>query len=339
MYKERVVLKVSDMVDDPKPITQTIEILPDELLSLVSTTSGSGSGSGGEKPHSNHRSLPPSNIHRAAGIIKGKIYKENVSDTVDDPKPINQTLEILPDEPLSLVSTTSGSDSGDGKPHSNQRSLPRSNIRRAGEESETDSEESDVGSKDEDTSWISWFCNLRGNEFFCEVDEDYIVDDFNLYGLNRHFPFYDNAMELILDVKFSQGDVYTEEQNELVKSTAVMLYGLIHARYILTSRGMAAMLEKYENVEFGRCPRSYCSVQPCLPVGQSDLPRSRTVKIYCPKCEDIYFPRSKYQGNVDGAYFGTAFPHLFLMTYPLLKPQKPSQSYTPRVFGFKLHNP
>ncbi|KAG4973070.1 hypothetical protein AAZX31_11G038200 [Glycine max] len=214
------------------------------------------------------------------------------------------------------------------------------NSNASDEESETDSEESDVsGSDGDDTSWISWFCNLRGNEFFCEVDDDYIQDDFNLCGLSSQVPYYDYALDLILDVESSHGDMFTEEQNELIESAAEMLYGLIHARYILTSKGMAAMLDKYKNYDFGRCPRVYCSGQPCIPVGQSDIPRSSTVKIYCPRCEDIYYPRSKYQGNIDGAYFGTTFPHLFLMTYGQLKPQKPSQSYVPRVFGFKLHKP
>ncbi|KAK8692891.1 hypothetical protein V6N13_070494 [Hibiscus sabdariffa] len=219
-------------------------------------------------------------------------------------------------------------------------SLPKANASNVVDESETDTEESDVsGSDGDDTSWISWFCNLRGNEFFCEVDDDYIQDDFNLCGLSSQVPYYDYALDLILDIESSHGDMFTEEQNELVESAAEMLYGLIHARFILTSKGMAAMLDKYKNYDFGRCPRVYCCGQPCLPVGQSDFPRSSTVKVYCPGCEDIYYPRSKYQGNIDGAYFGTTFPHLFLMTYAQLKPQKATQSYVPRVFGFKLHKP
>ncbi|KAI3689794.1 hypothetical protein L2E82_47763 [Cichorium intybus] len=141
------------------------------------------------------------------------------------------------------------------------------------EESETDSEESDVsGSDGEETSWISWFCSLRGNEFFCEVDDDYIQDDFNLCGLSNQVPYYDHALDLILDAESSHGDMFSGEQIEQIESAAETLYGLIHVRYILTTKGLAAMLEKYKNTEFGRCPRVFCSGQPCLPVDLLDLP-------------------------------------------------------------------
>uniref|UniRef100_A0A7S4EF72 Casein kinase II subunit beta n=1 Tax=Pseudo-nitzschia australis TaxID=44445 RepID=A0A7S4EF72_9STRA len=185
---------------------------------------------------------------------------------------------------------------------------------------EEDEESSEMSASDEDGSWITWFCSLRGNEFFCEVDEDYIQDDFNLTGLSILVPYYDYALDMILDVEMPMEDSLTEEQQEIVESAAEMLYGLIHARYIVTNRGMHAMYEKYRTVAFGRCPRVYCQGQPVLPVGLSDLPRNYTVNVFCPRCHGLFFPKSTRQANIDGAYFGTTFPHLYLMTHPVSRP-------------------
>ncbi|CAM9464288.1 unnamed protein product [Ectocarpus fasciculatus] len=196
---------------------------------------------------------------------------------------------------------------------------------------------SELSASDEDSTWISWFVTLRGNEFFCEVDEDYIQDDFNLTGLSTMVPYYEYALDMILDVEMPAGQTLTEEQQEVVESAAEILYGLIHARYILTSRGMQGMFDKFQVGAFGRCPRVYCQGQNVLPAGLSDVPRNCTVAVYCPKCQDIFHPKSTRQANIDGAYFGTTFSHLFLLAHPELIPSRPSQAYCSRIYGFKIH--
>lgn len=200
-------------------------------------------------------------------------------------------------------------------------------------EVDSDSDSDELSS--EDTTWIQWFCGLRGNEFFVEVDEDYIQDDFNLTGLRSMVPNYDYALDMILDAE--SDEALTEEQQESIESAAEMLFGLIHARYILTNRGLATMVDKYNAMDFGRCPRVYCQGQAVLPVGQSDIPRMNTVKLFCPRCEDIYYPKYTRHNQIDGAYFGTTFPHLLLQMYPEFIPPKPTLSYVPRIYGFKIH--
>ncbi|KAJ7266597.1 casein kinase II, regulatory subunit [Mycena rebaudengoi] len=169
------------------------------------------------------------------------------------------------------------------------------------------------------STWISWFLSSKGNEYFCEVDEDFILDRFNLTGLNNEVANYAQALDLITD------QLDDEVQDELRGSLDVqarLLYGLIHARWIVTARGLAKMVEKYKRGDFGRCPRVLCQSQSLLPVGLIDVPYEKSVKLYCGRCEDLYSPKSSRHGSIDGAYFGTTFPHLLYLVYPTLIPPK-----------------
>ncbi|PPQ81827.1 hypothetical protein CVT26_009915, partial [Gymnopilus dilepis] len=167
--------------------------------------------------------------------------------------------------------------------------------------------------------WISWFLSSKGNEYFCEVDEDFILDRFNLTGLNNEVANYPQALDLITD---SLDEDIQDELRGSLDVQARLLYGLIHARWIVTARGLSKMLDKYKRADFGRCPRVLCSSQPLLPVGLTDIPYEKSVKLYCGRCEDLYSPKSSRHGSIDGAYFGTTFPHLLFLVYPTLIPSK-----------------
>ncbi|MCJ1308114.1 casein kinase 2 regulatory subunit [Agyrium rufum] len=175
---------------------------------------------------------------------------------------------------------------------------------------------------------------LRGNEYFCEIDEEYITDRFNLTGLNTEVPYYQYALDLITDVFDLECE---EEMREAVEKAARHLYGLVHARYITTTRGLAKMVEKYKSGDFGKCPRVTCGGEHMLPHGMSDAAQVQTVKLYCAKCEDLYSPKSTRHAIIDGAYFGTSFTQILFQVYPNLQPEKSTRRYEPRVFGFKVH--
>ncbi|KAK5021529.1 casein kinase 2 regulatory subunit [Exophiala sideris] len=213
-------------------------------------------------------------------------------------------------------------------------------------------------------SWIGQFCNLVGHEYFAEVSEDFIEDDFNLTGLQAQVPMYKDALEMILDVEPSEtnsSELSEEEEEEeeeeddgllgdeldepaqngatrqpglaaggrrhgrsssdtsVIESSAELLYGLIHSRYITSRPGIQQMMEKYELTHFGYCPRVYCAGTKVLPVGLTDTPGQQTVKLFCPSCLDVYTPPNSRFQAVDGAFFGTTFPYLFLMSYPDLE--------------------
>lgn len=192
-----------------------------------------------------------------------------------------------------------------------------------------------------------------GHEYFAEVSEEFIEDDFNLTGLQSQVPRFKEALEMILDVEpededDEEEDDYDEDEDAIlgderdfnraserrhmrvssdlsvIETSAELLYGLIHQRYITSRQGIQQMLEKYERQDFGVCPRVFCNGCRVLPVGRTDTPGLDTVKLYCPSCLDLYTPPNSRFQAVDGAFFGTTFGCLFFMTFPELDVSGPA---------------
>ena len=113
-----------------------------------------------------------------------------------------------------------------------------------------------------DESWVNWYCNLNGHGVLCEVDRSFIEDSFNLFGLKQFVSKdFNKALATILDRngKVTSADWYSftnivlkfiffvftdsepDDEMELDRSAA-LLYGLIHARYIITTNGLNAMV-------------------------------------------------------------------------------------------------
>ena len=118
------------------------------------------------------------------------------------------------------------------------------------------------------------------------------------------------------------------------------LYGLIHQRYILTNRPIPERIR--EKLGQGHndkgeyfCPTCGNSIEDVVPIAMSEELSVSRVKIFCPKCEDVYIPTSKFV-DIDGAYFGKSFPIIFFQTFPELVPDEAKKSFVPKIYGFKI---
>ncbi|CAB1106646.1 unnamed protein product [Ectocarpus sp. CCAP 1310/34] len=158
-------------------------------------------------------------------------------------------------------------------------------------------------------AWIQDFCRTPGNEFFAEVPLSFIRESMNSIDIGRgvDIPYRQEALGVILG-----------------------------ERFLVSPQGLKVVLEKFSKADFGRCPRVYCQGQAVLPVGESDRPKQSSVKVFCPRCGDLYYP-SGYVRACDGAFWGTTLPHLLLLGWPELKTTPNTSHYVPRVFGFKVH--
>ncbi|KAG7194509.1 casein kinase 2 regulatory subunit [Scheffersomyces spartinae] len=213
--------------------------------------------------------------------------------------------------------------------------------------------------------WIRQFCKLFGHDYFVAVSHEFIEDDFNLTGLSSQVPYYKEALYTLLDYQVDTiedvkngGDSNNKNNNNtkpgkpkhelpnrvILDSSAELLYGLIHARYIVTKAGLTEMAGKFERNEFGSCPRYYCDSMHLIPVGPLDISGQETVRLYCPCCNDTYVPQSLRFLNIDGAFFGTTFPGLLVQMFPEIENQcrirlnkYKNEEFGLRLFGFRIN--
>ena len=78
--------------------------------------------------------------------------------------------------------------------------------------------------------WIHWFCKLKGNEYFVEVEEDFIKNSENLTGIN-----YEKYLKIFLAERPKNTELTRELLGDLQEIREV--YGLIHKRFIFTQIG------------------------------------------------------------------------------------------------------
>jgi casein kinase II subunit beta len=59
--------------------------------------------------------------------------------------------------------------------------------------------------------------------------------------------------------------------------------------------------------------------------------------MYCPKCTEVYLSEDPLFSDIDGAFFGSAWVHLFLSMFPDVRRMKQSKDSGPlRLFGFRI---
>lgn len=89
-----------------------------------------------------------------------------------------------------------------------------------------------------ESGWTRNFCKLKGNEFLCEVDDEFMLDRFNLTGLGHDIQNAQEAYDIIIN---------SDDLSNYNKSNVKELYGMIHQRFIVTPNGLHRMVLKNSN--------------------------------------------------------------------------------------------
>lgn len=152
-----------------------------------------------------------------------------------------------------------------------------------------------------------YFFDPSPTSWIVEIDSDYLQSQVSYFGLSQYITYYTHCVAALKGKKIDLSECDDSKKERFIKN-CIKLYGLLHGRFILTEDGCYQMEKKYKAGLFGTCPRYNCEHQNLLPIGLTTIPETDTVKLYCPRCHDIYESGSDY----DAAYFGPDFPMMYL---------------------------
>lgn len=188
---------------------------------------------------------------------------------------------------------------------------------------------------------IQWiiddFLAFPESKFLVRIDNEFLHNSFNSTGLKEKIATFSQSYELIRRGKYTIGSGGRSGDPKTILENAYTLYGLLHARYLLTKAGLQLMYEKFQRREFQTCPRVHCKGCQCIPYGESDDLGKGNVKMYCPSCSDIYHVADPFAEYIcDGAYFGPNWIHMFLKKYKAVIPNEITKVYVPKIFGFRI---
>ena len=82
-------------------------------------------------------------------------------------------------------------------------------------------------------SWVKWFLSTPRGKYFVQIDDEYLQNIYNYYGLRQKVPNFKYALDLIRG-PFIPPQNRPAAWPDDIDDYGLCLYGLIHARYLLT---------------------------------------------------------------------------------------------------------
>jgi casein kinase II subunit beta len=193
-------------------------------------------------------------------------------------------------------------------------------------------------------SWVDFICSDARGRYFVKIESSYLNDNFNFFGLRAKGREAQQNFRCAVDAirgPYLPPERRPEDWPPDIERSAGRLYGLLHARFLLTQIALSQMYEKYSREEFPRCPRACCDGAVCLPYGPSEEIGVSVLRMFCPRCKEVYIADDRISESIDGAFFGPSWVHLFVQKYERetkVVPRTELKKPMIRLFGFRIES-